>query len=124
RRNSRGWPARRASAWRPAPATRSAAASSQPAQPLGGRLYGGVALGKAQPQQARARRAFAERRQRNRRHAAVLHQPATEGEIVIVADRRVIDQLEIAARHVEQLETRGRQQRAEAVALGPVERRQ
>jgi acetyl-CoA carboxylase carboxyltransferase component len=82
-----------------------------------------VVLGEAQARQALARRRrFVERRQRDRGHAVFGREPAAEREIVEVADRRVIDELEVPARHRQRLQARLAQLRGEVVALGLVER--
>src|SRR3546814_8182244 len=65
-------------------------------QALDRRIQRRFVLGETQPHQALARgRAFVERRQRDRGDALLDRQPAAELEIVQVADRRIVDQLEI-----------------------------
>src|SRR6185295_18432753 len=56
--------------------------------------------------------------------ASLADQPLAERQVVLAADRRIVDELEIRAAYRQQLEFGRGQQRAETVALGLVEARQ
>src|SRR5215470_15006370 len=112
RRSSRDSRLDRASASRPAPAT-----ASEPAQALRGAGQRVVVLGEAETDDARVRRRLVERRYRDRRDAGFADQPLGEVEVVLVADRRIVDELEIRALDRQHPEFRSGEQRAEMIAL-------
>src|SRR2546421_5365773 len=97
---------------------------SQPRQPLQRPLQRRVLFGEAEAHDALLEAAGIERRQRDRRDAVLARQAAAERLFGLVADRRVVDALEVAAFAGQQLEAGLPQAVAEEVALALVEGRQ
>src|SRR5512139_956810 len=117
-------PTSRAS-WAPARRTTTPAAAeacpSERGQALQRECEGLVALGEAETRDALLEAARVERRQRDRRHAGLGGQAAAERLLRLVADRRVVHALEVAAFAGHQLESAAREAGTEPVALALVE---
>src|SRR5688572_25692283 len=94
---------------------------SQISQPFGRRTQCFVPLGEAESHQAPSRRLHVERREWNRRDAGVRDEAAGERHVVLFRQARVVDELEVCAAHVEELEWKARDERPKEVALRLIE---